>query len=248
MYHWSHLFCLFLFFPSSWVAPWWKVQIFVQAPESSCTYLDRLEKEGWSTLPSSTGNQVWCYLLIRLLCGWWQQLNLPKTRRWEHQIQWAISTRRKGLRWEREKQLCGHSKFTPNRLWQGSIFSPAVLVLSVWACRQSRKRDHCLAMKDGACVCVCACVRWPLLTSVTCLSMSSKFDMRTFTPSSLPLSFSSMIWGDFSTSFAEFSLSRVSVVKQSVQNQPCLAALHSSCLPPLSPSLPFLSFFCQQPT
>lgn len=36
----------------------------------------------------------------------------------------------------------------------------------------------------------------------------------------------------------EFSLSRVSVVKQPVQNQPCLAALHFSCLLPL-----FLFFF-----
>lgn len=161
-------------------------------------------------------------------------------KRWEDQIQWAIKTRGKGLKWEREKQLCGHRKFTPNRLWQRPIFSPVVLVLSVWVCRQSRKRDHCLVMKDGACV----CARRPLLTLVTCFSMSSRFDMKVFSSSFLP-PFSFLIWGDFSTSFMEFSLSRVSVVKQSVQNQPCLAALHSSCLPPLFLSLPF---FCQQPT
>lgn len=58
-----------------------------------------------------------------------------------------------------EKQLCGHSKFTPNRLWHGPIFSPAVLVLSVRVCRQSRKRDHCLVMIDGACVSACACTK-----------------------------------------------------------------------------------------
>lgn len=74
---------------------------------------------------------VWCYLVwsdCHLGRSW---ILLNTVGRWEDQIQWAIITQRKGLKWEREKQLCGHSKFTPNRLWQGPIFSPAVLVLSV---------------------------------------------------------------------------------------------------------------------
>lgn len=67
--------------------------------------------------------------------------------------------------------------------------------------------------------------------------------MTAFSSSLLLLSLSSMIWTDFSTGFMEFSFSRVSVVKQSVQNQPCLAALHSSWLPPLLLPLLFFVFF-----
>lgn len=76
---------------------------------------------------------------------------------------------------------------------------------------------------------MCACVREMATVNLGHMFLLEfKFDTEVFSSSFLPLSFSVMIRGDFSTNSVEFSSSRVSVVKQSIQNQPCNAALFSS--------------------
>lgn len=75
-------------------------------------------------------------------------------------------------------------------------------------CRQSRKRDHCLAMKDEAPVCVCVCV-----TLVTC-STSSTFDMKVFSDfTSLTVPFSHNMQ-EFSASVADFPFSVVKLSRR----------------------------------
>lgn len=151
---------------------------------------------------------VQCYLMIRLLSGWWEPINLPKRREVPRGPS-SVSNRKQGKVGSTGRAR-NNSVDTANWLlidYDKDLFLVQwFLVLSVCAVQENRPLFLCVWVR--------ACVsqnhpRVPILIWRLSAAPLPSFVL------------SSKTQGDFSTGFTEFSWSRVSVVKQSVQNQRC---------------------------